>query len=83
MGYQGADWYTGATAARADIREEVERIAASAPAAEVLDTDAMAALVETWPTEGWNQTSVAGRYRLALLRGLSAGHFLRRAAGTN
>ncbi len=40
-------------------------------------------MVRDWPQSGWDRRAVADPYRLALLRGLSAGHFLRRAAGSN
>ena len=43
----------------------------------------MHALVENWPTSGWERNDIIRRYRLALLRGISAGHFLRKASGAN
>lgn len=82
-GYQAADWHEGLTSARAEVAAEVERLAACAPAAKILDIDRMRRLVENWPTSGWEREDVMQSYRLALLRGISAGHFLRKASGAN
>ncbi len=82
-GYQGADWHEGLCLARGELREEVERLADIELTAEALDTGRMAKLVEDWPSTGWNSDKVVGDYRLALLRGVSTGHFLRKAAGSN
>lgn len=82
-GYQAADWHEGLTAARADIEREVGRLAPCEPAARTLDVDRLRKLVEEWPQSGWEQQSTISAYRLALLRGISAGHFLRKVAGTN
>lgn len=82
-GYQAADWYEGLTAARGAIAEEMERIAASAPARATLDSQKMERLVRDWPTDGWLKQSTVQKYRLALMRGVSAGHFLRKASGSN
>ena len=82
-GYQAVDWHEGLTAARADVAAELERLAACAPAAKTLDIDRMKRLVENWPTSGWERDAVIQPYRLALLRGISAGHFLRKASGAN
>ncbi len=82
-GLQAVDWHEGLTAARDEARLEAERIAAVDGAAEILETGKLDALLEDWPEDGWNGNKVTGRYRLALLRGLSGGHFLRKAAGSN
>ena len=82
-GYQAADWHEGLTAARDEVAAEVERLAASAPAATALETERMRQLVRDWPQSGWDRHEVMEPYRLALLRGISAGHFLRKAAGSN
>jgi asparagine synthase (glutamine-hydrolysing) len=82
-GYQAADWYESVTAARGDIAEELGRIAASPPACAALDSHMMERLVRDWPTGGWGEISVVQKYRLALMRGVSAGHFVRKAAGSN
>jgi asparagine synthase (glutamine-hydrolysing) len=82
-GYQAADWHEGLDGARGELREEVARLGEIPIAADALDTEKMAGLVEQWPEGAWNSDLVRGRYRLALLRGVSAGHFLRKAAGLN
>lgn len=82
-GYQAVDWHESLTAARADVAAEIERLADCAPAAKVLDLERMRRLVENWPTGGWETDAVMRPYRLALLRGISAGHFLRKASGAN
>ncbi len=82
-GYQAADWHEAATAGRAELAEQVERLADFAPAAEALDLARLRRLVEEWPTEGWERVDVAEAYQCALLRGVSLGHFLWRASGSN
>jgi asparagine synthase (glutamine-hydrolysing) len=82
-GYQAADWHEGLTTARAEVTGELDRLAACAPATTLLDIDRMKALVKNWPTSGWERDDVIRPYRLALLRGIAAGHFLRKASGAN
>ena len=82
-GYQAADWYESVTAARGDIAEELDRIAASPEACTALDSRMMERHVRDWPTGGWGEQKVVQKYRLALMRGVSAGHFVRKAAGSN
>lgn len=82
-GLQAVDWHEGATAARGEIVGEVERLAGNAAAARALDVDRMRRLVQAWPEGDWHRDEVMGGYRLALLRGISVGHFLRRASGGN
>ncbi len=82
-GYQAVDWHEGLTAGRGSIAAELDRLAPCAPAANVLDIERLRELVQNWPTSGWERDDVIQSYRLALLRGISAGHFLRMAAGEN
>ena len=82
-GYQGADWYEGATEARGAIAEELGRIAASTQARPALDVGRMERLVRDWPAGGWAKPGTLEQYRSALLRGVSAGHFVRKASGSN
>ncbi len=82
-GYQASDWHQGLTAGRAAMAAEVARLAACGPAAETLDVARLQGLIEHWPAGGWDSEAVIQSHRLALLRGLSAGHFLRRATGSN
>jgi asparagine synthase (glutamine-hydrolysing) len=82
-GLQAIDWHEGLEAVRGELGEEVEAIAECAPAAEALDAGAMKALLDDWPEGRWHERSVTMRYRIALLRGLSAGRFIRQAVGSN
>ncbi|WP_337848452.1 asparagine synthase-related protein [Sphingomonas sp.] len=82
-GLQAIDWHENLTAARAEVAAEIERLATCHEAAETLDVERMRALVRDWPSGGWHTDAVSQAYRLALLRGVSAGHFLRRTAGGN
>jgi asparagine synthase (glutamine-hydrolysing) len=79
-GYQAADWHEAFEGARAGLREEVERILACPAAASVIDDTRMRAALDDWPDGGWDRQAVRSRYAQALLRGLSAGHFIRKAA---
>jgi asparagine synthase (glutamine-hydrolysing) len=79
-GYQAADWHEGLTAGREEVAEEVRRLSACPPAARVLAIERMRQLVEDWPASGWDRPEIFESYRWALLRGISAGHFLRRAS---
>jgi asparagine synthase (glutamine-hydrolysing) len=40
-------------------------------------------LVEDWPQGEWHSADITRDYRLVLLRGITIGHFMRRAAGLN
>ncbi|HYJ29225.1 MAG TPA: asparagine synthase-related protein [Allosphingosinicella sp.] len=82
-GLQAPDWHEGLSAARSEIEEEAAAIAECAEAAEAIDAGGMQRLVEDWPEGRWNDRDIAGRYRLALLRGVSAGRFVRQALGAN
>ncbi len=82
-GYQAPDWHEGLTAAREELTGELGRIEACDVAATTLDSTRMRSLVEAMPTDGWHKPGVTEKYRLALLRGVSAGHFIRKAAGSN
>lgn len=77
-GFQAADWSDALTAARPEIDAELERVAACAAAARVLDVERMRRLVDNWPLSGWGSAESIGAYRLGLTRGLAMGHFLRR-----
>jgi asparagine synthase (glutamine-hydrolysing) len=82
-GYQAVDWHEGLTAARDDVVAEIERLEPCGPANQTLDIGRMRRLVAEWPETGWERQDVMNAYRLALLRGISAGHFLRKVAGSN
>ncbi len=82
-GFQAADWHEGLTAARPQLREEIERLDDCDPAVSAIDLLRLRKLVEDWPQDRWNGTEVMSQYRLALLRAVSTGHFLRRSSGSN
>jgi asparagine synthase (glutamine-hydrolysing) len=82
-GYQAADWHVALTAIRDDLGTEIGRLEACGPAARALDLPRLRRLLAEWPTSGWERDEIMQPYRLALLRGLAAGHFLRRASGAN
>ena len=82
-GFQAADWHEGLSAARGEVAVELERLSRCDPAAGMLDVDRLRGLVDNWPEEGWDRTGVMSAYRLALLRGVAAGHFIRKASGSN
>ncbi|HEX8467443.1 MAG TPA: asparagine synthase-related protein [Allosphingosinicella sp.] len=82
-GYQAPDWHEGLVAGRGELGEELGRIEACSEAAGTLDHAAMRALAEAMPSGGWHEGDTTQKYRHALLRGVSAGHFIRKAAGSN
>ena len=82
-GLQAVDWHEGLTIARSQIVEEISRLEQTAPAVRALDLARLRRLTENWPTGGWEQEDIIDQYRLALLRGISCGHFLRRVSGGN
>jgi asparagine synthase (glutamine-hydrolysing) len=82
-GWQAADWHEGLTVARQQLRDEISRFEQTPASARALDLNRMRTMVDDWPTDGWRRPEVIERYRLALLRGVSSGHCLRRALGSN
>lgn len=82
-GYQVADWHEALIGVRAEIAAEVDRLAAHASAAKMLDIAMMKNLVDDWPASGWETEDIEARYCSALLGGIAAGHFLRKASGAN
>jgi asparagine synthase (glutamine-hydrolysing) len=82
-GYQAADWYEAFREHRLQIREEVQRIVACTSASTALDTERMQRLLDHWPQSGWTDAKTTQAYRYALLRAISAGHFIRRVTGSN
>jgi asparagine synthase (glutamine-hydrolysing) len=82
-GLQAADWYENLSAARPAITAEIARLEEFQPAASALDLARLKALLADWPEDGWETEAVIRPYRLALLRGIASGHFLRRASGSN
>lgn len=87
-GYQGADWHLGVTAARGAIAEELDSFTRCAAAGAVLDIERLRETLAAWPDyppddPRWNTVATTNSHRAMLLRGVAAGHFLRRVARTN
>lgn len=82
-GLQAADWHVGATAARGAIGEELDSFTRCAQATDLVDVGRLQAMLAEWPDRDWNDPAVSVAYRSMLLRGVAAGHFLRRVARTN
>jgi asparagine synthase (glutamine-hydrolysing) len=82
-GYQAVDWHEGFTAARGEITAQLERLSQFDPAEQLLDLERLRHLADNMPAEGWERAPVIQSYRLAMLRGIAAGHFLRKASGSN
>lgn len=82
-GYQAADWHEGLDRARAEVEREIESISRCADVAEALDINWLKDTIDSWPDDGWDRFEVRDRYRLGLLRGISAGHFMRKVRGAN
>ncbi len=80
---QAVDWHEGLTAARPQLLEEIARLEQTPSAVRALDLPRMRRRAEDWPTQGWEREETIQSYRLALLRGISVGHFLRKASGGN
>jgi asparagine synthase (glutamine-hydrolysing) len=82
-GYQSADWYEALGSDLQSLHDEIAKIERCGPAASVIDMAWLKQTSEAWPTGGWADDSVIMRYRYGLLRAVSAGHFMRKVAGTN
>ncbi|HEX5183852.1 MAG TPA: asparagine synthase-related protein [Allosphingosinicella sp.] len=82
-GLQAVDWHEGVMAARGDLQDELGRICEVPETEGLIDTAMLRGLTEKWPETDWNRGENQMRYRLALLRGVSGGHFLRKASGSN
>jgi asparagine synthase (glutamine-hydrolysing) len=81
-GLQAADWHEDFMAARDRIVDELDRLAACPAADALLDLPPLRRLTENWPSSGWERDHVSVPHE-AVLRAISAGHFLRRVAGAN
>lgn len=82
-GLQAADWHEGASQNLDWLHEELEASSEFLPAHAVIDTDRLQSLLDDWPEDGWEDDEVYQSRRLGLLRGVSLGHFIRRAGGAN
>jgi asparagine synthase (glutamine-hydrolysing) len=75
-GYQSPDWHQGLTRDAAGAARLIEAMAADATASRLIDLERLRALVEGWPESGWETPRIQGAYRIGLLKGLTAGHFV-------
>jgi asparagine synthase (glutamine-hydrolysing) len=82
-GAQAADWHEDFAAARDGVVDELDRLEACPAATAALDLPRLRRLTENWPSGGWERAEVFIPYRYTLLRAIAAGHFLRRATGSN
>lgn len=76
-GLQGADWYITVAEALPAIRNEVREIEASPAAREWIDMARLHALLENWPSSGYEKTVISNAWQNSLLRAVSLGYFLR------
>lgn len=82
-GLQAVDWHESLAASHDTLRMEAERLRDVAAADDVLDLDRMQRLADNLPDGGWHRSEATNAYRLVLLRGIAAGHFLRKASRSN
>ncbi len=82
-GFQGSDWHVQMAAARGAIADELDSFDRCAGAADLVDVARLRRALHDWPQAGWNGEAVSLLYRHAMLRGVAAGHFLRKVARTN
>jgi asparagine synthase (glutamine-hydrolysing) len=82
-GYQAVDWHEGFAAARGELADEVRRLESCGAAAATIDLQRLRTLLDAWPEKSRADGDVTATYRNALLRGISAGHFLRKSSGAN
>lgn len=82
-GQQAADWHHLFPTVQGSLREELGRLDRVPGGATMLDLDRARALLDAWPRGSWDDGASQRLYRVALLRAASAGHFLRKATGSN
>lgn len=79
-GFQAADWREALTAANVEIRSEIDRLRDVPTAVAALDLARMEKLIDELASGGVGEADDGTQYRLALMRGLAVGLFLRKAA---
>ena len=82
-GYQAADWFENVQTSRESLLQEVRRLRNVDGVADVLDLDRLETLLQSMPEKDWTNRETMRHYRLLVLRGVSAGHFMRKATRTN
>ncbi|HEV7290412.1 asparagine synthetase B family protein [Sphingomonas sp.] len=81
-GLQSADWFEQVAAHRDWLHDQLDAIADHEEAARMVGIDRLRRILNENPSD-WRDPEVFAHYRHALLRGISAGHFIRRASGAN
>ncbi len=75
-GYQSVDWHVGLSRDRGSAVRLLEAMAADPTASRLIDVERLSELVRHWPDGGWENPRIVGDYRIGLLKGLTAGHFI-------
>jgi asparagine synthase (glutamine-hydrolysing) len=75
-GYQGADWQEGLSRDLDGISRLLDAMAADETASRLIDVEELRRRVRRWPSGGWDDPGIIGEYRIGLLKGLTAGHFI-------
>ena len=75
-GYQSGDWHVGLTRDRAAVARLLDAMAENSTAASLIDVERLRGQVRNWPDGGWEDPRIIGDYRIGLLKGLTAGHFI-------
>jgi asparagine synthase (glutamine-hydrolysing) len=75
-GYQSADWHVGLTRDRASVARLLDAMADNATASRLIDVERLRGLARNWPSGGWEDPRTIGAYRIGLLKGITAGHFI-------
>jgi asparagine synthase (glutamine-hydrolysing) len=81
-GLQAADWFEQMAMHRDWVRDQLDAIEDHEDAARVVNVQRLRRIADQAPDD-WRDPDVVADHRLALLRGISAGHFIRRAGGGN
>lgn len=81
-GLQAADWHEGVSAHRGWVKEQMAAMRDHPEAAALIDVERLERIAAEEP-EDWHEPMTTINHRLVLLRGISIGHFVRRASGSN
>lgn len=82
-GLQAANWYEASGAGISKLEEVLGGLEAHQSVGNYVDLAGMREALDNWPESGWENFAVDAKYRLKLLRGLSAGSFVRYVEGDN
>ncbi len=83
MGVQGVTWFQRMNMHRANLAEEVDRLAASRLASRLLDVPRMKRILDNWPQDAQAAEDRRQEIRVAFGRGLHVGQFIRWVEGGN